>query len=105
MKNWLKSKSVKNIQVFLSCANFYWHIIQDFNKLVRSLTSMFRISSTWSAKNLLLSTDKAEDIEVGSWTSSITRSAKNLLALINMVEDAEVGGIGGGNNGDNKKKD
>ena len=33
----------------------------------------------------------AEDVEVGSGTSSTTRSGENLLASVDMAEDAEVG--------------
>ena len=40
--------------------------------------------------------DRAEDIEVGSKTSSTTRSAKNLLVSVDMAEGAEVGEGDGG---------
>ena len=33
IKDWLKPKSVYNIQIFLGFANFYWQFIQDFKRI------------------------------------------------------------------------
>ena len=57
---------MKNIQVFLDFANFYWHFIQNFNKIAKSLNSMLKIN--WSAKHLLFSI--AEDGKSGSGSGS-----------------------------------
>ena len=67
VRNWPKLKSVRDIQVFLGFANFYWRFIQGFSKIAGPLTSMLRT----------------------------IRSAENLSLLV--AEDAEVGSIGGGN--------
>ena len=67
VRNWPESKWVRDIQVFLSFANFYWCFIQGFSKIAKLLTSIIRT----------------------------TRSAKNLSLLV--VEDAEVSSISGGN--------
>ena len=72
--------------------SFYQCFIQSFNKLAKPLISMLITTPTQLAQNLPL--DMAEDIEVGSKTSSITRSAKNLPS--DMAEDAELGGNGNG---------
>ena len=37
IKDWLKPKSVRNIQVFLGFASFYWRFIQNFNRIVALL--------------------------------------------------------------------
>ena len=62
VKNWSKSKSMRNIQVFFGFANFYWHFIQGFNKIAGPLTLMLR--TTQSAQNLASLMTK--DTEVGS---------------------------------------
>ena len=40
VKNWRKSKSMRDIQVFLNFANFYWRFIQSFSKIIEPLTSI-----------------------------------------------------------------
>ena len=42
VKDWSKPKSVRNIQVFLGFANFYWRFIQGFSKIAALLTSMLK---------------------------------------------------------------
>ena len=66
VRNWPKPKSMKDIQVFLGFANFYWRFIQSFSKIGRPLTAMLRTSPTQSAKNLSLLVDIVEDAEVGA---------------------------------------
>ena len=67
IKNWPKPKSIRDIQVFLGLANFYWRFIQGFSKIAKSLNSILRI----------------------------TQLAKNLSLL--MTKDAWVGNVCGGN--------
>ena len=62
VRNWPEPKSVRDIQVFLGFANFYWRFIQGFSKIAGPLTLILR--TTRSAQNLSLS--MAKDIEVGS---------------------------------------
>ena len=40
VREWPEPKSVRDIQVFLGFANFYWQFIQDFNKIAVPLTSL-----------------------------------------------------------------
>lgn len=55
---------MRNIQVFLSFANFDGRFIEGFSKITGLLTLMLRTSSTTqSAENL--PSDMAEDVEVG----------------------------------------
>ena len=46
VKEWPKPKSVRDIQVFLGFANFYWQFIQGFSKIVAPLTSMLKTTIT-----------------------------------------------------------
>ena len=64
VSNWLKPKSRRDIQVFLGFANFHRRFIQSFNKITGLLTSMLRMSSIQSVRNLSLLVDVAEDAEV-----------------------------------------
>ena len=42
LKDWLKSKSVYNVLVFLDFTNFYYWFIQDFSKILALLISMLK---------------------------------------------------------------
>ena len=42
VKDWPKPKSVRNIQVFLGFANFYWQFIQGFSRIAAPLTSILK---------------------------------------------------------------
>ena len=42
VKDWPKPKSVRNIQVFLGFANFYWRFIQGFSRIIALLTLMLK---------------------------------------------------------------
>ena len=65
VRNRPEPKLMRDIQVFLSFANFYRHFIQGFSKIAGPLTSMLR--TTWSAENLsLLMAKDAEFGRVGS---------------------------------------
>ena len=44
MKNWPKPTSVRDIQVFIGFANFYWRFIQGFSRIVVLLTSILKIT-------------------------------------------------------------
>ena len=61
VKNWPEPKSIRDIQVFLSFANFYWSFIQGFSKIAKPLTSM--VKTTRSAKNSSLLVAKDAQID------------------------------------------
>ena len=46
VKNWLEPKSVRDIQVFISFANFYWRFIQDFSRITTPLISILRTTGS-----------------------------------------------------------
>ena len=65
MKNWLEPKSIREIQVLLGFANFYWRWIQSFSLIAGFLISMLQTSSpTRLSKNLQSSMGMAESEEV-----------------------------------------
>ena len=46
VKKWPELKSIRDIQVFLGFANFYWRFIQDFSKIAASLTLMLKTTGS-----------------------------------------------------------
>ena len=44
IRNWPELKSVRDIQVFIGFANFYWRFIQGFNNIVEPLSSILMIT-------------------------------------------------------------
>ena len=42
IRDWLTSKTINDIQQFVDLINFYWRFIQNFSRIVASLTLMFR---------------------------------------------------------------
>ena len=77
VKNWLKLKSRKNIQVFFGFANFYKRFIQSFSKITRLCSSIFK--STSLAKNLW--SNMIEDVEVSSISDVNDKTVKRLLVI------------------------
>ena len=45
VRKWLEPKPVRDIQVFLGFANFYWQFIQGFSRIVAPLTSMLKTTN------------------------------------------------------------
>ena len=46
VRNWPEPKSVRDIQVFIDFANFYWRFIQGFNRIVVPLTSKLKTTES-----------------------------------------------------------
>ena len=68
VKNWHEPKFLRDIQVFLGFANFYWRFIQSFSKIARQFTLMLKTSfATRLSKNSLLSIDVTKVDEVWRW--------------------------------------
>ena len=85
VKNWPEPKSIRDIQIFLSFANFYWRFIQGFSKIAGSLTSILKTSSPTGLLTILQSNDVVDEDEVGESggnemnllnTSASTRSTR-----------------------------
>ena len=45
VKAWPEPKSIRDIQVFIGFANFYWRFIQGLSKIAAPLTSILKTSS------------------------------------------------------------
>ena len=46
VKDWLEPKLVRDIQVFLGFANFYWRFIQSFSRIAALFTSMLKTTGS-----------------------------------------------------------
>lgn len=59
VKTWAKPKSVRDIQILSSFANFYQYLIKGFSKIIALYTSMFKIvsSNTTAPKGLKATSD------------------------------------------------
>ena len=68
VRKWPKPKSVQDIQVFLSFANFYRRCIKGFSKIAAPLTSMLKttMSSQVLAANEVLGARVLAADEIGS---------------------------------------
>ena len=67
VKEWLKPKSVWDIQVFLSFVNFYRRFIQSFSKIAASLTLMLKItmSSQVLVANKMFAANEVDGVKCG----------------------------------------
>ena len=76
MKNWPEPTSVRDIQVFIDFANFYWCFIQGFSKIAALLTLLLKaIGSSNSAPKAF----KANDNEIVGVGSKVNRTFVNLF--------------------------
>ena len=78
VKNWLESKSVYDIQVYLGFANFYRRFLQGFSRIAAPLTSMLRMSprptsSTQKSMNLVDEFGGSDCAENETRTSASTK--------------------------------
>ena len=75
VKNWPKSKSDRNIQVFLGFANFYQRFIQGFSRIAAPLTSMLK--TTGSPDRLALSRNDGSRSAFSRNNNNKSASGKN----------------------------
>lgn len=69
IKYWHKPTLVRDNQVFICFANFYWYFILDFNKI--AILIIFMLKITWLS-DLTLKTFRADENEVVNSSSSKT---------------------------------
>ena len=68
IKDWLKLKSIRNIQIFLSFANFYQKFIQDYSKITALFISILKTTrlsnkpAFWKNNNNKLAFNKNNNI-------------------------------------------
>ena len=72
VKNWLKPKSIQDIQVFINFANFYGRFIQGFSRIATPLTSMLKITGTSD-----LAQDNDDNKVIGSGDRNLSKSEKS----------------------------
>ena len=65
VRQWPEPKSIKDIQVFLGFANFYWQFIQDFSKIAAPLTSMLKRIRSPDLSGLEVGNDNGEVVKFG----------------------------------------
>lgn len=97
VKNWPKPKSVRDIQVFLSFANFYPCFIQGFDKIAGPLTLMLRTTSPNQLSSVLLSLMVVEKDEVGGsgsngikFTITPTIISKKFVGMDYQISDRNI---------------
>ena len=79
VKQWLKSKSVRDIQVFFGFTNFYQQFIQIFSRIATSLISMLKtIRNTGPATNPKETKSEAsrKNVIIGGEATNQTNSTK-----------------------------
>ena len=72
MRSWPEPKSVRDIQVFISFANFYRHFIKGFGRIAAPLTSMLK-----TTRSSELAPRGAEDEVIGG-SDRIDETMRNL---------------------------
>ena len=90
VRNWLEPQSVRDIQVFLSFANFYRRFIRNFSRITASLTSMLQKTNNEALSIQATKEERNEAISAGLGSSSVGdkvgENIKNLSTIINLVK-------------------
>ena len=77
VKNWPEPTLVRDIQVFIGFANFYWRFIRGFSRIAAPLTSLLK---TTRLSDLALKAFRADDDEfVGSGGGKANETIMNLF--------------------------
>ena len=90
VKDWPKPKSVRDIQVFLGFANFYWRFIQGFSRIATLLISILKTTG---------SPDEPAPSRNDSSRSASNRNDNSRPASGRNDDNSEVDGFGVGRNG------
>ena len=93
IKNWPKPTSVRDIQVFIGFANFYWRFIWGFSKIIVPLTFMLKTSG--SSEKSAPKTFKANDNEIvggdgGRANETVKNSSRKLTHMPNIGTTREL---------------
>ena len=78
VKKWPELESVRDIQVFISFANFYRRFIKGFSRIAIPLTAMLK--TTWSSITSASRVDDNEIVGGGAtvgWLDTLRKSAKS----------------------------
>ena len=66
VRNWLESKSVQDIQVFIGFANLYWQFIWGFGKIAAPLILILNMTGSSDLTPKELEADNNEVVRGGS---------------------------------------
>ena len=77
VRKWPEPKSVWDIQVFLSFANFYWQFIQGFSKIAAPLTSMLKTTGLPDVLRPEVRNDNGETVGFGVGDGLAKKSGKS----------------------------
>ena len=68
--------SVREIQVFIGFANFYWHFIQNFSRIAAPLTLLLKVMGS---SDLALKVFKADDNKIVEDDNRANKTVVNLF--------------------------
>ncbi len=86
VRDWPESQSVRDIQVFLSFANFYRRFIRNFRKIAAPLTLMFQTTGNNNLGALVNEHEEDQDATAGTVDAGSGRSIKNLLTAAKLAK-------------------
>ena len=76
VKNWPEPTSVRDIQVFIGFANFYWRFIRYFSRIAAPLTSLLK--TTESSEESTPKAFRADDDEIVGGGNKTNETVVNL---------------------------
>ena len=78
IKNGPEPTSVRDIQVFIGFANFYWRFIQSFSRIAAQLTSLLKTTGSSELAPKAFKADDKEIVDGGGSGSRANRTVMNL---------------------------
>ena len=97
VKNWPKPTLIRDIQVFIGFANFYWCFIWDFSKIVAPLTLLLKAtgSSDLAPKAFRTDDDKVVGVDVPLISPLKATGSSDLALKAFRADDNEIVRVGG----------
>ncbi len=86
VKDWLEPQSVRDIQVFLSFANFYRRFNQNFSRIAAPLTLMLQTANDEALSTQATKNEKNQDAPANTGGGRVGRNIKNLSTIANLAE-------------------
>ena len=101
VRKWPEPKSIRDTQVFLGFANFYWQFIQGFNKIAALLTSILKTTESSDVSGPEIENGNCE--VVGFGVHGGEELAKKLEKLSKGLKSSKLGNSKGKNPAKSKK--
>ncbi len=86
IRNWLEPQSIRDIQVFLSFANFYRRFIRNFNRIATPLTSIFQTIDDETLSTQATKNEKNQDALGGDDGTSGDANINNQSTAANVAK-------------------